>query len=87
MSDKPQAIAPKAQPSAAAGTVTSGAATYAQVGDDYLAQRRLQKSAGWVLLWALGVGAVISGDFFGWNYGLAAGGCGDARRAGGFCTT
>jgi ethanolamine permease len=25
-------------------------------------------------LWSLGVGAVISGDFFGWNYGLAAGG-------------
>ena len=32
MSDKPQAIAPKAQPSAAAGAVTSGAATYEQVG-------------------------------------------------------
>ena len=27
-----------------------------------------------MLLWALGVGAVISGDFFGWNFGLAAGG-------------
>ena len=25
-------------------------------------------------LWALGVGAVISGDFFGWNFGLTAGG-------------
>jgi ethanolamine permease len=24
-------------------------------------------------LWALGVGAVISGDFFGWNFGLASG--------------
>ena len=24
-------------------------------------------------LWALGVGAVISGDFFGWNFGLAYG--------------
>ncbi|GIT28097.1 MAG: hypothetical protein Ct9H300mP1_01430 [Planctomycetaceae bacterium] len=23
-----------------------------------------------MLLWALGVGAVISGDFFGWNLGL-----------------
>jgi len=60
MSDKPHAIAPKAPPSAAAGAVTSGAATYEQVGDDYLAQRWLQKSAGWVLLSALGVGAVIS---------------------------
>jgi ethanolamine permease len=27
-------------------------------------------------LWALGVGAVISGDFFGWNFGLASGGFG-----------
>jgi ethanolamine permease len=27
-------------------------------------------------LWALGVAAVISGDFFGWNYGLLAGGFG-----------
>lgn len=26
------------------------------------------------MLWSLGVGAVISGDFFGWNFGLAAGG-------------
>jgi ethanolamine permease len=53
-----------------------GSATYRQVGDDYLAQRTLQKSAGWVMLWALGVAAVISGDFFGWNYGLATGGFG-----------
>lgn len=53
-----------------------GGATYENVGAEYLAQRRLRKSAGWKLLWALGVGAVISGDFFGWNYGLAAGGFG-----------
>ena len=54
----------------------SGAATYHHVGDDYLGQRKLHKSAGWVMLWALGVAAVISGDFFGWNYGLATGGFG-----------
>ncbi len=53
-----------------------GGVAYEQVGAEYLAQRRLRKSAGWMLLWALGVGAVISGDFFGWNYGLAAGGFG-----------
>ncbi len=51
-------------------------ATYEKVDQSYLDQRTLQKSAGWVLLWALGVGAVISGDFFGWNFGLAAGGFG-----------
>lgn len=27
-----------------------------------------------MLLWGLGVGAVISGDYFGWNFGLTAGG-------------
>lgn len=51
-------------------------ATYQNVDASYLEQRQLKKSAGWVLLWALGVGAVISGDFFGWNFGLAAGGFG-----------
>ncbi|MBL8092080.1 MAG: ethanolamine permease [Anaerolineales bacterium] len=50
--------------------------TYENVGKDYLEQRQLSKKAGWVLLWGLGVGAVISGDFFGWNFGLAAGGFG-----------
>jgi len=37
---------------------------------------RLRRTAGPVLLWALGVGYVISGDYFGWNFGLAAGGMG-----------
>lgn len=49
-------------------------ASYEDVDAAYLAQRQLQRKAGWILLWALGVGAVISGDFFGWNFGLAAGG-------------
>ncbi|MBI4601589.1 MAG: ethanolamine permease [Planctomycetes bacterium] len=49
-------------------------ASYESVGSAYLEERRLEKSAGWALLWALGVGAVISGDFFGWNYGLGHGG-------------
>jgi len=53
-----------------------GLVRYEDVGDDYLEKRQLRRSAGWVLLWALGVGAVISGDFFGWNFGLAAGGFG-----------
>ncbi|HEY2837909.1 MAG TPA: amino acid permease [Pirellulales bacterium] len=34
----------------------------------------LKKSLGPVMLWGLGVGYVISGDYFGWNIGLAAGG-------------
>ena len=36
----------------------------------------LRRTAGPVLLWALGVGYVISGDYFGWNFGLRAGGLG-----------
>lgn len=37
-------------------------------------------------MWALGVGAVISGDFFGWNFGLAAGGFGGMMMALGVVT-
>lgn len=53
-----------------------GSGRYVEVEEGYLEQRRLKKSAGWGMLWALGVGAVISGDFFGWQYGLTAGGFG-----------
>ncbi|HYI97684.1 MAG TPA: amino acid permease, partial [Bryobacteraceae bacterium] len=42
----------------------------------WFAERSLKRHAGVFHLWALGVGAVISGDFFGWNFGLAAGGFG-----------
>ena len=49
-------------------------ANYEHVDGSYLEKRQLKKSAGWMLLWALGVGAVISGDYFGWNFGLLAGG-------------
>ncbi len=52
----------------------SGVARYENVGQDYLENRKLRKGAGWILLWALGVGAVISGDFAGWNTGLIYGG-------------
>lgn len=59
-----------------AGPRKVSGATYQDVDAAYLEKRQLSKSAGWVLLWALGVGAVISGDFFGWNFGLDAGGFG-----------
>jgi len=49
---------------------------YEGVDAEYLKQRSLQRTAGPVLLWGLGVGYVISGDYFGWNYGLNAGGFG-----------
>ncbi|HEX2174903.1 MAG TPA: ethanolamine permease [Nocardioidaceae bacterium] len=50
---------------------------YERVGSDYLEHRQLkQGAAGWVLLAGLGVAYVISGDFAGWNFGLAEGGWG-----------
>lgn len=53
---------------------SEGIAYYDDVSESYLHRRRLKKSAGWGLLWSLGVGAVISGEFFGWNFGLEVGG-------------
>ncbi|CAN5655525.1 hypothetical protein BH24ACT18_BH24ACT18_01340 [soil metagenome] len=45
---------------------------YENVGAEYMEQRQLQQgAAGWVLLAGLGVAYVISGDFAGWNFGLA----------------
>ncbi len=49
---------------------------YEKVDGSYFERRALRKHARVWSLWALGVGAVISGDFFGWNFGLAAGGFG-----------
>ncbi|MEH6518100.1 MAG: ethanolamine permease [Halioglobus sp.] len=50
---------------------------YEEVDSDYLALRQLKGgSAGWILLASLGVSYVISGDFAGWNFGLAQGGFG-----------
>src|SRR6478672_11707802 len=44
----------------------------------------LQRTLGPVMLWGLGVGYVISGEYFGWNLGLPVGGTwGDARGAAG----
>ncbi|ROS05367.1 ethanolamine permease [Sinobacterium caligoides] len=44
---------------------------------DYLAKRQLRGgTAGWLLLAGLGVSYVISGDFAGWNFGLAEAGWG-----------
>jgi ethanolamine permease len=37
-----------------------------------IADRRLSRVAGPALLWGLGVGYVISGDYYGWNFGLTA---------------
>ncbi|MBB2910012.1 ethanolamine permease [Streptosporangium becharense] len=50
---------------------------YEKVTADYMRRRQLKSgTAGWVLLAGLGVAYVISGDFAGWNFGLAQGGWG-----------
>src|SRR5215467_11246711 len=50
--------------------------SYDRVSADYFARRGLRRYAGLASLWALGVGAVISGHYSGWNLGLLAGGWG-----------
>ncbi|MBX3271120.1 MAG: ethanolamine permease [Sandaracinaceae bacterium] len=54
---------------------------YEGVDDGYFAERGLRRHARVWSLWALGVGAVISGDFFGWNFGLREGGFGGMLAA------
>jgi ethanolamine permease len=50
--------------------------SYQEAGEDYFGRRRLRRHAAFWSLWSLGVAAVISGDFYGWNLGLDAGGFG-----------
>ena len=50
--------------------------SYTSPSKEFFSERKLKRHAGVWQLWALGVGAVISGDFFGWNFGLASGGYG-----------
>ena len=56
---------------------TTQGVEYENVGEEYLEHRQLQRgAAGWVLLMGLGIAYVISGEFAGWNFGLAEGGWG-----------
>lgn len=55
--------------------------SYDSVSADYFARRGLRRYAGVASLWALGVGAVISGHYSGWNLGLLAGGWGGLALA------
>jgi ethanolamine permease len=50
--------------------------SYQEAGEDYFGRRKLRRHAAFWSLWSLGVAAVISGDFYGWNLGLDAGGFG-----------
>jgi ethanolamine permease len=59
-----------------------GSVTYREVGEDYFKERGLRRHAGMWSLWGLGVGAVISGEYYGWNFGLGTGGFGGLLIAG-----
>ncbi|MGH8394583.1 MAG: ethanolamine permease, partial [Pseudomonas sp.] len=65
-------------PSEPNGAPASGSSVdFEKVGTEYFQQRELKKgAAGWVLLVGLGVAYVISGDYAGWNFGIAEGGWG-----------
>ncbi len=66
----------------AENTRAVGSVTYREAGHGYFEKRKLRRHAAFWSLWALGVGAVISGDFYGWNLGLDAGGFGGLLIAG-----
>ncbi|MGF9691744.1 MULTISPECIES: amino acid permease [unclassified Rhizobium] len=56
--------------------------SYTKAEAGYFEKRGLSRYAGVWSLWALGVGAVISGHFSGWNFGFATGGWGGMLVAG-----
>jgi ethanolamine permease len=61
----------------AEGADARGGTEFHRESGSYLEKRTLRRgSAGWVLLAGLGVAYVISGDYAGWNSGLAEGGFG-----------
>lgn len=49
---------------------------YRQEGAEYFEKRELRRHAGVATLWGLALATVVSGNFFGWNFGLTAGGFG-----------
>lgn len=67
-------LAKSAQDSSASTHLTS--VTYESASAEYFKKRQLKRTAGSFGLWAIGISAVISGDFSGWNGGLAQAGWG-----------
>lgn len=62
-----------------ASTVSGGSiggVTYVATDKDYFKKRQLKRTAGAFGLWAIGISAVVSGDFSGWNGGIAQAGWG-----------
>ena len=54
-------------------TKSVGGVSYTSTEQGYFEKRGLRRYARVGSLWALGVGAVISGHYSGWNFGLSAG--------------
>ncbi|MDQ1598399.1 MAG: ethanolamine permease [Microbacteriaceae bacterium] len=50
--------------------------TYTKAAEGYFEKRSLKRTAGFWGLWGIGIAAVISGDFSGWNPGLGQAGWG-----------
>ena len=59
-----------------------GGISYQPVSAEYFQKRGMRRYAKVWSLWALGVGAVISGHFSGWNFGIGVGGWGGLAFAG-----
>ena len=59
-----------------ADTTKSSGATYTTAEAGYFEKRSLKRTAGVWGLWGIGIAAVISGDFAGWNPGLGQAGWG-----------
>ena len=57
-------------------TLKVSGVTYTTAESGYFEKRKLKRAAGIWGLWGLAVGAVISGDFSGWNFGIEAAGFG-----------
>jgi ethanolamine permease len=53
-----------------------GGVEYTHAGKEYFEKRGLKRYAGAASIWGLGVAAVISGDFSGWNFGIGNAGWG-----------
>ncbi|WP_309709967.1 amino acid permease [Pseudolysinimonas sp.] len=59
-----------------AETKSAAGVKYTSAGAEYFEKRKLKRTAGVWGLWGLGIAAVISGDFSGWNVGLSTTGWG-----------
>ena len=59
-----------------ASAMKQSGATYRHAEEGYFEKRQLKRTAGFWGIWGIGIAAVISGDFSGWNYGIGQAGWG-----------